>query len=269
MALICSGYLKCNPQNFTSYSIDGDLEFLRCSDCGLIWRSPASLPVTRVYSSEYFDSKNYLRNRDHKIKKSGWLVDIALSQNREIQNMLEIGCSVGNTLEAATLRNIENTGIDISGYAVQYCRDKGLQAECKTPEDLLAEGRKFDLIFMQHVLEHFVNPFEVLSTCRKLLNDNGLLLLMVPNSRFNPAVRNRGKHRFYRLTGVGAEHFAYFDYPSLRKVLESQNFQVLQLNYPFKVKGPFSLEFFLNRVFRRGLSLFNADQELLVVAGKL
>jgi 2-polyprenyl-3-methyl-5-hydroxy-6-metoxy-1,4-benzoquinol methylase len=268
MALRCSSYLQCNPLNLAAYSRDGELEFIRCIDCGLIWRSPDSLHISKEYNEAYFAFKKYAGNRKHKIKKSGWLLDIALSFNPGVQNILEVGCSLGNTLEAARIRNLNSLGIDISTYAVQYCRQRGLKAENKSLEELHAEGLRFDLVFMQHVLEHFKDPFRILSLCKSLLNQDGLLLILVPNSRFGKAVRQRGMHRFYSQKGVGTEHFVYFDYDSLSKVLESQNFKVLQLNYPFKVKGAFSLEFFLNRIFRRALSLFDADQELLVVAGR-
>jgi 2-polyprenyl-3-methyl-5-hydroxy-6-metoxy-1,4-benzoquinol methylase len=268
MALKCSGYLKCIPLNQTLYSRDGELEFVRCNDCGLIWRSPESMQIFKSYDKDYFESKKYSKNRAHKIVKSGWLLDIAKSFHPGIINILEVGCSLGNTLEAAGNRNLNSLGIDISPYAVQYCMEHGLKAENKTLEELHAEGLRFDLIFMQHVLEHFEDPFLVLSICKSLLNQDGLLLILVPNSKFGIAVRQKEKHRFYSQKGVGAEHYVYFDNFSLRKVLESQDFKVLQLNYPLNVKGSFSLEFFLNRIFRRSLSLFNAAQELLVVAVK-
>jgi 2-polyprenyl-3-methyl-5-hydroxy-6-metoxy-1,4-benzoquinol methylase len=226
------------------------------------------LTVGLSYTSEYFSHKNYLKNRDHKIKKSGWLLDIALHFHPGIKNLLEVGCSVGNTLEAAKLRNIEGFGIDISPFAIKYCREHQLNAENKTLDELWSEGRQFDLIYMQHVLEHFVNPFEVLESCHKLLRKDGLLLVIVPNSRFNPSVRKREKHPFYSLNGVGAEHFVYFDYYNLTRVLVSCRFEVVQKNYPVMIKGMNSPEFLLNRIGRKSLSLFNADQELLLVASK-
>jgi SAM-dependent methyltransferase len=220
------------------------------------------------YSSEYFGSKKYLQNREHKIKKSGWLLDIALSFHSHIENFLEVGCSVGNTLEAARQRKIEGLGIDISPYAIEFCKEQTLQAENKTLGNLLTEGRHFDLIFMQHVLEHFVNPFEVLESCYSLLNKNGLLLIMVPNSRFGPAEKKREKHNFYSVNGVGTEHFVYFDYFNLTRVLEYSRFDVIQKNYPIGIMGWHAPEFFINRLVRRSLSLFDADQELLVIARK-
>lgn len=268
MALNCTRYLHCDPVQNEVYSKDGDLEFVRCKSCGIIWRSPGSANISRDYGKEYFELKNYEKNRAHKIIKSGWLIDIARSRNPGITTLLEVGCSVGNTLEAAKHRNIRPLGIDISEYAVDFCLSCGLEAENKTLEQLRDENRHFDLIFMQHVLEHFQNPFQVISLCRDLLNPKGVLLIMVPNARYRNAVLKRGKHRFYSLSGVGSEHYAYFDYSSILKLVESQGLKVVQMNYPLQVKGNDSVEFFLNRFFRKSLSLFHADQELLVLAEK-
>ena len=264
----CVQYLQCSPAAAEPYSLDGGLEYFRCTQCGLIWRSPSSWSISKVYEEEYFASKNYLKNRKHKINKSGWFIDMALVYKPDAASLLEVGCSVGNTLEAARNRKIRHLGIDISRYAVDFCRSQGLNAETKTLSELVEEGHRFDIIFMQHVLEHFEDPFETLGICTRLLNDNGLIIIIVPNSDYRSAEKKRGGHRFYSLNGVGAEHYVYFNYPSLEKVLNYGGFRVLQENYPFWLKGNYHPEFFLNRLFRSGLSIFNADQEIVVIAQK-
>jgi 2-polyprenyl-3-methyl-5-hydroxy-6-metoxy-1,4-benzoquinol methylase len=268
MKLKCSEYLQCDPENQESYARDGELEFIRCNSCGLIWRSPASVHITKAYDADYFSSKSYLRNRKHKITKSGWFIDMALQVFPGAKSLLEVGCSVGNTLEAAKIRNLHHLGIDVSRYAVDYCRSCGLNAEVKSLDTLLDEDQRFDIIYMQHVLEHFEDPFATIRQCHHLLNPQGILIILIPNAHYGRAEQQRGRHRFYSLTGVGAEHYVYFSYASLEKVLEVMGFEVLQKNYPLLVKTNPSVGFFLNRVFRKSMGLFNADQELIVLARK-
>lgn len=264
----CEEHLGCSGQNIEIYSEDQNLVYEKCNDCGLIWRSKQSENFNKNYEQDYFESKNYDKNREHKVKKSGWLIDLARLKNSKLQSLLEVGCSIGYTLEAAQKRNIAHLGIDISKYAVEYCTKRGFNASNQSLDELNDAGEKYDVVYMQHVLEHFENPFEVLQKCNSLLNSNGLLLILVPNSKYSRAAKGRGKHRFYSLNGVGAEHFVYFNYNTLGKVLESQNFTVVQQNYPVFTGRYFSAEFFLNRLFRRLTGLFNADQELLVIARK-
>ena len=179
MNLTCTHYLHCDPEGFTTYSTDGNLEFVRCSNCGLIWRSPESADISREYEEHYFSSKNYLRNRNHKIEKSGWFIDMALQHFPTAGSLLEIGCSVGNTLEAARLRKLSHLGTDVSTYAVEYCRSCGLNAEVKSLESLVEERHPFDIVYMQHVLEHFRDPFLTVRQCYQLLNPGGVLIIIV------------------------------------------------------------------------------------------
>ena len=151
---------------------------------------------------------------------------------------------------------------------MDFCRQAVLNADTRTIDNLVAEGSHFDMVFMQHVLEHFENPFHTLMQCRELLNDDGIIVILVPNSAYRKSVRLRENHRFYSMAGVGSEHFVYFDYPSLVKVLELEGFHVLQQNYPWTMPGYFNAEACMNRIFRRFLTFLHMDQEILVIAQK-
>ena len=266
--LPCTTNLHCNPENHLEYSKDGKLCFIKCTDCGIIWRSPDSMEIAKDYNESYFISKKYSRNRKHKIQKSKWLIQVVLNFSHEIKCLLEIGCSLGNTLEAAKDLGIDHFGIDISHYAVEYCKSKGLNASVKTIGEVSESGMRYDLIFLQHILEHFPDPFEVLKQCYNLLNKDGIILIMVPNSKYRRAANKREKHRFYSFKGVGAEHYVYFNYKSLTKVLSSIGFKLLQKNYPLFIKGADTILFFFTRIYNRSLPLFNGDQEILVIAKK-
>lgn len=68
--LYCTKYLGCNPEKQVIYSADQNLKFIKCADCGLIWRAPESVNLQKEYDKSYFASKNYTQNKAHKIKKS-------------------------------------------------------------------------------------------------------------------------------------------------------------------------------------------------------
>lgn len=265
----CKEQLGCSGDKVLLYSRDGELGFDQCNDCGIIWRTPDSVHLTKPYEEIYFDSKNYSRKRNHKVKKSGWLIDLATLFRANIDTMLEIGCSIGYTLEAGEKRSIDSHGVDISTYAVEFCKDHGFSASVSSFNQLIENGKKYDLIFMQHVLEHFENPFEVLDNCNTLLNSEGIVVILVPNSDYSRAVKHNSNHRFYSMKGVGSEHFAYFSYSNLNRILQNSGFEVVQENYPIWTGKYFSFSFFTSRIFRRSLSLFNSDQELLVIARKI
>lgn len=267
--LYCSKYLGCNPHNQLVYSADQNLKFLKCTDCGLIWRSPESMNLQKEYDKSYFSSKNYSKNIKHKIKKSELLIRIAQNLHPGIHSLFEVGCSIGNTLQAAKNLKIDHLGIDVSDFAVNYCKKNDLNSEKLSIEQVMEKGLKFDLIFMQHVLEHFPNPFEVLLQCNQLLNKGGLILILVPNSNYKRANKKRGRHRFYSKQGVGTEHFVYFNYHSISAVLAQTSFEVIQKNYPLFLKNHDSAQFFINRLFRKSLSFWGGDQEIFLIAKKI
>jgi SAM-dependent methyltransferase len=224
--------------------------------------------IKKDYDENYFISKKYDRNRKHKIQKSKWLIQIGLGFHPDAKCLFEAGCSLGNTLEAAKDFGIDHLGIDVSHYAVEYCIDRGLNASNKTIGEVLKSGIRYDFIFLQHILEHFPDLIQVLKQCHDLLSNDGIVLILVPNSKYFQASIKLGEHRFYSINGVGPEHYVYFDYKSLTKVLSATGFNLLQKNYPLFVRKPDSIHFFISRIFRRFLSLINFDQEILVIARK-
>ena len=101
----CQEQLGCTGEHIKPYSKDGILKYDVCDDCGLIWRSADSMHLTKSYEQVYFDSKQYGKKRKHKVKKSGWLIDLAKAKHSHLKSLLEVGCSIGYTLETA-----KNTG---------------------------------------------------------------------------------------------------------------------------------------------------------------
>ena len=152
-----------------------------------------------------------------------------------LRSLLEVGCSLGNTLEAASRKGLDHLGIDVSSFAVSYCQDRGLNASTETMQDLIDKKEVFDLILMQHVLEHFQDPFTILKQANQLLAPGGLVQVLIPNSNYLSAKRLRDRHRFYSKSGVGIEHYVYFNYRNLSRALASCGFRTIQSNYPFWV----------------------------------
>ena len=177
---LCAEFFGCDPENQKLYAKDEELIYNECLDCGIIWRNKSSFHLEKSYDQEYFDSKSYQKNRAHKIEKSGWLLDMARNIQPNLSSILEVGCSLGNTLEAAKIRGMNHLGIDVSEFAVEYCIRNGLHATTQSLGQLIKEQSKYQLIFMQHVLEHFINPFEVLRQCYELLESPGLVMILIP-----------------------------------------------------------------------------------------
>lgn len=91
--------------------------------------------------------------------------------------------------------------------------------------DLLADT--FDVVVMNHILEHVFSPSTILASARRLLRDNGLLIVEVPFELYTPLLRRHlGDWR----------HVGYFSRATLRAFVEKAGFLVERLELE---EGPY------------------------------
>jgi SAM-dependent methyltransferase len=93
----------------------------------------------------------------------------------EDQDVLEFGCGGGYLLAALRCRG--RIGVEINPAALAEAAKNGIQT-FPTLADL-PEGA-FDRIISSHCLEHVANPYESLCTMRRLLRENGKVILLLP-----------------------------------------------------------------------------------------
>jgi SAM-dependent methyltransferase len=82
--------------------------------------------------------------------------------------------------------------------------------------------RTFDLIWMSHVLEHFLDPLAALRRCFDLLSDTGVLYLATPDIDFINKQGVAGWGHWRR-----KEHYIMWSEPALKRELERIGFKVI------------------------------------------
>jgi len=107
--------------------------------------------------------------------------------------ILDIGCGYGRTLEHATRRGAEATGITISRPQVAFCRSRGLRVYELNYRNIFCDGgppwdHAFDGLVANGSLEHFAQVDDALAgrtdavyremfaICRRLVRDDGRLV---------------------------------------------------------------------------------------------
>lgn len=117
------------------------------------------------------------------------------------KRVLELGCGDGDLIRVFAARHPEVAEI----VAVDYFNaPQNLPARIKfIKQDLerLELAGSFDLIIINHVLEHIKNPLGLMELAKKLLAKYGRILIVTPNRRgFNNEARvylpEHGKHYF-------------------------------------------------------------------------
>ncbi|ARJ47517.1 class I SAM-dependent methyltransferase [Candidatus Pelagibacter sp. RS39] len=97
-------------------------------------------------------------------------------------NVLEIGSYYG-VLGSVLKDKVKNySGLELSTHGSNYSKEKfNLNIYNESIENHLKKKIKYDLIIMADVIEHFNDPFKVLSQINQLLNKNGKLILTTFN----------------------------------------------------------------------------------------
>jgi SAM-dependent methyltransferase len=97
--------------------------------------------------------------------------------------LLDVGCGAGDFLASLDPTTFDAEGLEINEDGRQQCLKRGLPVS-GTPLEAVDFGkRQFDAVTLWHVVEHLSDPIVTLRAIRKLLSDDGVLVLAVPNHR--------------------------------------------------------------------------------------
>ena len=110
------------------------------------------------------------------------LIDLAAIKTTD--RVLEVGCGAGHILERIDRGRLY--GIDISDVQVERARARlGARAELRKSagEAIPYDDRSFDKILCSEVIEHVLHPVLLLKEMKRVLKDDGLLSLSIPNER--------------------------------------------------------------------------------------
>ena len=108
-----------------------------------------------------------------------------------MESVFEFGCGLGQNIYLIRRNSI---GYDISEFALDFCKKKGIKVVSKLKE---LKGKKFDIVFSCEVLEHLENPLKALKQMHSKLEDRGELILIIPlegQKKVNLKDKNRHLH---------------------------------------------------------------------------
>lgn len=171
--------------------------------------------------------ENYHRDEDYK-KYEGLFENMfrkrvnLISKFVKKGRMLEIGSATGVMLKLFAKRGWDALGIEPSGSS-QEAKKKGLRVLNVRFEDSKLPNDYFDLVVLNHTLEHMDNPKLVLKRVNAFLKDGGILFIDVPNFG-GLSSKILGKKWPYLLP---EEHKSQFTKESLTRLLRENGFYIL------------------------------------------
>jgi SAM-dependent methyltransferase len=136
--------------------------------------------------------------------------------------VLDIGCSIGIFLDIFQGAGWETWGVEPSKSA-NRAMQRGHKIFRKYFEKANLPRNYFDLIVLNHTLEHLDDPVEILSKVNCLLKKKGIVFVDVPNAG-GIGARILGKRWPFLAPN---EHKHQFTRQSLEKVFRKANFKIL------------------------------------------
>lgn len=181
------------------------LKTVVCMETGLVRNDPVpgDEELARFYAEDYRkDYKSSETPRRRQILRNFRRVAAHVSQFSDVldqaSDVLDVGAGSGEFAYLMTQRGKSVIGIEPNrGYA-EYCRgDLGLDIRTAHLEGDLFEAGKFDLIRLNHVLEHLNDPVRYLAMIGAWLRPDGMLYVEVPNIETYCREKSRGNMFHY------------------------------------------------------------------------
>lgn len=161
---------------------DPVMEMYRCGNCGLRWSPTAGADGEDPYGEEYYRN-NYLPRRRELLRFFADRIDGLTRRLGRRGRVLDVGCGVGAFLEAAVDGGWEAHGIDPSAAACALAHEtlRGRATVRRVRlEDALLDPASFDAVTFWDVLAHLREPRAALLEARRLLRDDGVLVVKTP-----------------------------------------------------------------------------------------
>jgi len=160
------------------------LDIVRCNSCSVVYVNPIfdEEKYIEIYQSkEYQKIVQKLGEDSHLYRKQRFgreRVDVIekFHDPKLPKRLLDVGCSTGFVIEEAQDRGWEAIGIELNPSAAEFARSRSLNV-IEKPLEYLDFGQLFSAITLYDVLEHLVNPGEIMRKVFNLLLPGGMLHL--------------------------------------------------------------------------------------------
>jgi len=221
------------------FATKGKHDVIECEICGFKHIIPLFEETQKqeFYSEKFYsiEKENYIDN--HQRDKHWWLIEynekydffeesIKDSSTRKI---LDIGSGPGFFLKAGKDRGWDVTGVEPGKLAYEYSKhDLRLNVinEFFCRETYKSYGQ-FNVIHLNNVLEHIINPLDMLEMAKSILLPNGIICVTSPNDfnlLQNIAVECLGKQPWWV---VPDHHVNYFNIDSLKTLFSKSGIGIL------------------------------------------
>ena len=212
-------------------------------------KKPTESFLLKYYKEIYFqNNKAYYKKKynndeqtyiNSKIKQKYQNIN-RLSKGKLFGKVLDIGCGKCEFISFFKKKGWEVTGIEQSEYSLNNKSIKNSVLIGNANEiikRLIKQNKKYDLISLNNVLEHLLDPVIIINLIKKLLKKNGILSINIPNdeSLFQKfLIKNKIVKRNYWV--AYPDHINYFNIKSFEYFINQLDLKVVDSISDFPIE---------------------------------
>ncbi|WP_435624036.1 class I SAM-dependent methyltransferase [Flagellimonas sp.] len=215
-------YLKTKDYSFSKQEFD------------LMWDESKDMLITHPVPENletFYEGDNYISHTDsnksfvdllyQRIKAMNLSNKLQLIENQgyKNKNILDIGAGTGDFLNLARTKGFKVSGVEPSDKARDKAKQKGIDLEHNLNH---ISSSKYDVITLWHVLEHLPDLKNQIEKISYLLDEDGILVVAVPNFRSWDA-KHYGK--FWAAYDV-PRHLWHFSKRSIELLFKEQQMKI-------------------------------------------
>lgn len=217
-----------------------------------IKNKPSLSELRKYYSKHYFqsDKGNYQKKYSdeeikyiyNKIQQKYYLFKHKLKEDRKkTKSLLDVGCGEGFAINFFHKNGWNTTGIDYSTSGIRQhnpnCEKFLLTGDLTDIiENLVRDKKKYNLIWLDNVLEHVLDPLALLKNVFNLATKGGVLVIEVPNdfsSLQNYLYSNGIINKQYWI--AVPDHISYFNKDGLINICKASKWKYYRIISDFPI----------------------------------
>lgn len=152
--------------------------------------------------------------------------------DKESGKILDVGSGEGFALKFFDELGWDCVGLDFSNFGIKANNPKQQDLLIvgdifDNIEKIIASSKMFDLIWLDNVLEHVIDPLDLLKKLYKIINNGGILVVDVPND-FSVLHRHLLKEKYiHKEFWVSPpDHLSYFSKDGLTNIAQEAGFHI-------------------------------------------
>jgi 2-polyprenyl-3-methyl-5-hydroxy-6-metoxy-1,4-benzoquinol methylase len=202
--------------------------------------TPTQKEVDKYYTQEFYSNKNkfndsslILQRDEQEYMDSRWeaIYNVCKKHFGEVKglSLFDIGFGFAQAMLFLKQKGFIVSGLEPCIDGVEYAKSQGLKVYHAGVEDFsCVKTEKLDVVMLINVLEHLRDPVKILLEIKnKLLKENGLLVIDVPNDFNDFQIVANKEHKLNEWWVCPPNHINYFSFTSLSNLLDKCGYDII------------------------------------------